>query len=124
MNFNIKKVTNQILSQFNVFKEASSSSSQITNANLKNYIIKHVGWDSESDDFSPPENDLAEVKSAIETDSYIKVALDKMYQLIFKAGYKITSNNEAAVEYLQQRIKLMEFGTGIPFDIMLQEPDE
>lgn len=121
MNFNIKKVTNQILSQFNVFKEASSSSSQITNANLKNYIIKHVGWDSESDDFSPPENDLAEVKSAIETDSYIKVALDKMYQLIFKAGYKITSNNEAAVEYLQQRIKLMEFGTGIPFDIMLQE---
>lgn len=44
-----------------------------------------------------------------------------MYQLIFKAGYKITSNNEAAVEYLQQRIKLMEFGTGIPFDIMLQE---
>lgn len=102
-------------------KEASSAGTQITNSNLKNFVIKHLAWDSQSDDFSPPENDLSEVKSAIETDSYIKVALDKMYQLIFKAGYKITSNNEAAVEYLQQRIKLMEFGTGIPFDIMLQE---
>lgn len=121
MEFNFQKFRKRYLPNLSIFKEASSSSSQITNANLKNYIIKHVGWNSDSDDFSAPENDLTEVKSAIETDSYIKVALDKMYQLIFKAGYKITSNNEAAVEYLQQRIKLMEFGTGIPFDIMLQE---
>lgn len=109
------------LAGFTGLREASSAGTQITNSNLKNFIVKHLAWDSQSDDFSPPENDLSEVKSAIETDSYIKVALDKMYQLIFKAGYKITSNNEAAVEYLQQRIKLMEFGTGIPFDIMLEE---
>lgn len=109
------------LSRLSGFKEASSSGTQITNSNLKNFIVKHVGWDSESDDFAAAENDLTEVKSAIETDSYIKVALDKLFQLIFKAGYKITSNNEAATEYLQQRIKLMEFGTKIPFDIMLQE---
>lgn len=109
------------LAGLSMFREASSSGTQITNSNIKNFLVKHVGWNSESDDFTEPENDLSEVKSAIETDSYVKVALDKMYQLIFKAGYKITSNNEAAVEYLNQRIKLMEFGTGIPFDIMLQE---
>ena len=42
------------------------------------------------------------LKTAIATDSYVKVALDKTYQLIFKSGYKLTSNNEAAVDYLKQ----------------------
>ena len=127
MEFNFNKFKQSLNNvsgiNFGGLREAggSGSSQQITNANLKNFIIKHIGWDSKSDDFSAPENDLSEVKSAIETDSYIKVALDKMFQLIFKAGYKLTSNNEAAVEYLQQRIRLMEFGTGMPFDIMLQE---
>ena len=117
MNLNFTKLKNAFSG---LFKEASSSQ-QITNANLKNFLIKQVGFDSKSDDFAPAENDLAEAKAAIETDSYIKVALDKMFQLIFKAGFKLTSNNEAATEYLQQRIRLMEFGTGIPFNIMLQE---
>ena len=115
-----KKIQNRLKNTFSL-REVSSSGTQITNANLKNYTIKHVGYNSSSTDYEGAENDLEEVKSAIQTDSYIKVALDKMSQLIFKAGYKITSNNEAAVEYLEQRIRLMEFGTGTPFDIQLKE---
>lgn len=99
----------------------AGGSTQITNTNLKQFIIKHLGYKPDSDDYSGAESDLAEVRSAIETDSYIKVALDKTFQLIFKAGYKLTSNNEKAVEYLKQRLAVMAFGTGMPWDVMLEE---
>jgi len=120
MRLNFSKIENKF-NKLSLFKEASSSSVQINNNNLKNFIIKQVGWNSESDDYTASENDLSEVKTAIETDSYIKVALDKTFQLILKAGYKLTSNNESAVEYLKQRLRVMEFGTGVPFDILLEE---
>jgi len=100
-------------------KEAGAT--QITNANLKQFQIKHLGYKPDSDDYAPAESDLAEVRTAIETDSYIKVALDKTFQMVFKAGYKISSKNEKAVEYLKQRLAVMAFGTGIPWDIMLEE---
>lgn len=100
-------------------KEAGAT--QITNANLKQFQIKHLGYKPDSDDYVPAESDLAEVRNAIETDSYIKVALDKTFQMVFKAGYKISSKNEKAVEYLKQRLAVMAFGTGTPWDIMLEE---
>jgi hypothetical protein len=122
MRINFSRIKNRLKSG-NIFREAggSSSSTQITNANLKNFQIKRVGWNTESDDYAGPESDLTEVKSAIETDSYIKVALDKVHQIIFKSGYVLRSENEAAVEYLEQRLRVMEFGTGIPFDVLLRE---
>lgn len=116
---NLKSIKERIVSF--LFNEAGGSGSQITNSNLKNFIIKHVGWNSESDDYASAENDLSEVKSAIGTDSYLKVALDKTAQLVMKSGYKFESDNENALEYLKQRIALMEFGTKIPLDILLEE---
>ena len=117
--FSLKKIKERIVSM--LFNEAGGSAGQITNSNLKNFIIKHVGWNSESDDYASSENDLSEVKSAIGTDSYIKVALDKTSQLVMKSGYKFESDNESALEYLKQRIAMMEFGTKIPFDVLLEE---
>ena len=99
----------------------AGGSTQITNTNLKQFIIKHLGYKPDSDDYTGAESDLAEVRSAIETDSYIKVALDKTFQLVFKAGYKMSSKNEKAVEYLKQRLAVMSFGTGMPWDVMLEE---
>lgn len=120
MKLSLSQIRNGIRNFSRPFREASSSQ-QITNANLKNFIIKQVGWTTESDDYSPAENDLLEIKSAIETDSYVKVSLDKIFQLIFKAGYKMTGNNQAAIDYLKERIRIMEFGTNIPFDVLLRE---
>lgn len=122
MRINFSRIKNR-LKNGNIFREAggSSSSTQITNANLKNFQIKRVGWNAESDDYAGPESDLIEVKSAIETDSYIKVTLDKIHQIIFKSGYVLRSENEAAIEYLEQRLRIMEFGTGVPFDVLLRE---
>ena len=120
MNFSlnsIKKGLGRLL-----FGEAGGgSSAQITNSNIKNFIIKHIGWNSESEDYAGSENDLTEVQSAINTDSYIKAALDKTAQLVMKSGYKFESDNENALEYLKGRIAMMEFGTSIPFDVLLDE---
>jgi len=101
------------------FLEASSGAA-ITNANLKNFVIKFVGAvDSDGTSYVPSEYDLLEIKDAVNTDSYLKMACIKYYQLIMKSGYQITSVNEDAVLYLKQRIRAMEFGTSIPFDVLL-----
>lgn len=59
--------------------------------------------------------DLAQIKNAILTDSYLAVAVRKFSQLITKAGYQIKSKNENAANYVNDRIKVIEFRTKIPF---------
>lgn len=93
MDFSLNNLRRKV-----ALKLLEASGTQITNANIKQFAIKHLGFKPDSDDFAPAESDLAEVRAAIETDSYIKVALDKTFQLIFKAGYKLSSKNEKAVD--------------------------
>lgn len=59
--------------------------------------------------------DLAQIKNAVLTDSYLAVAVRKFSQLITKAGYQIKSKNEDAANYINDRIKVIEFRTKIPF---------
>ena len=121
MDLSFKKLRQKIAQAISPVPVKEAGATQITNANLKQFQIKHLGYKPDSDDYAGAESDLAEVRSAIETDSYIKVSLDKTFQLIFKAGYKLSSKNEKAVEYLKQRLSIMSFGTGVPWDIMLEE---
>ena len=79
MDFSLKNLKRRV-----ALSLLEASGTQITNANLKQFTIKHLGYKPDSDDFAAAESDLAEVRAAIETDSYIKVALDKTFQLIFK----------------------------------------
>ena len=94
----------------------------ISPQNVKNFVVKAVGniEDSSNGDFSPPESDLGEIRDAIATDSYLKLAVSKYSQLIFKAGYHIVSDNDAAAEYIQQRFSLMSFTTRTPMDVLFQ----
>lgn len=59
--------------------------------------------------------DLAQIKNAVLTDSYLAVVVRKFSQLITKAGYQIKSKNEDAANYVNDRIKVIEFRTKIPF---------
>lgn len=94
----------------------------ITPQNVKNFVVKAVGQieDSSNGDFASPESDLGEIRDAIAADSYIKLAITKYSQLVFKAGYSIVSDNDAAAEYIQQRFNLMSFMTSTPMDILFQ----
>lgn len=72
-------------------------------------------------DFESSNWNFEEIRNAIHTDSYIKIALQKQYQLLFKSGYRLVSENENAITYLNQRFRLMSHCSGTPFDILLQE---
>lgn len=63
-----------------------TSSQQITNANIKNFVVKAVGFvnDTSNGDFASPEYDLSEIKDAIETDSYINIATKNIHSLFLK----------------------------------------
>ena len=94
----------------------------ISPQNVKNFIVKAAGniEDSANGDFAAPESDLGEIRDAVAADSYIRLAVNKYSQLIFKAGYHIVSDNDAAAEYIQQRFNVMSFTTRTPMDVLLQ----
>jgi len=106
-------------------KEASGGSSggQITQANINNFVVKAVGnvEDDLTQDFNSPDSSLYEIQQAIRSDSYIKLAVDKYSQLIFKAGYHIVSDNDQAAEYIQSRFSMMSFMTSTPMDVLFQQ---
>lgn len=65
--------------------------------------------------------DLEEVQKAYHTDSYIRRAVDKHSGLMLKNGWDFNGKNEAAVEYVWTRFKLMAEGTGKPIDQLLSQ---
>lgn len=79
------------------------------------------GKGGRGDNLQPPEYDLDEIKRACESDSYIKMSLMKYSYMLFKAGYKLESENEAASDYVKTRLNVMGFATNKPIDILLQE---
>lgn len=90
---------------------------------MNNFVVKAVGFqgDGSDTDFSSPDVDFSEIKDAINGDSYIKMAIAKYSQLIFKAGYNIVGSNDAAAEYLRGRLRMMSFMTSIPMDVLFQQ---
>lgn len=58
---------------------------------------------------------LDRIIQAIDTDSYVKQAFLKYKELFWKEGWEIISENDDAIDYLWQRIDLMEETMGMPF---------
>ncbi len=104
-------------------QEAGGSSSQITQANVQQFVVKAVGNTNEGadGDFTSSSYDLSEIKDAVAADSLLKLAVAKYSQLIFKAGYTITSTNDAAAEYLRGRFRMMSLMTNTPIDVLFQQ---
>ena len=109
-----------------VIDEAGAKAQQINPGNLKQFMVKVIGIISSQgagrgNDFSPPEYDLADIKAAADTDSYVKAAFQKYAYLIYKAGYSLKSNNEQALDYIKSRFRIMALSTRVPIDILAQE---
>lgn len=117
------RVHPQASEAFRLQEAGGGSSSQITQANVQQFVAKAVVNTNEGaqGDFTSSSYDLAEIKEAVTADSLLKLAVAKYSQLIFKAGYNITSSNDAAAEYLRGRFRMMSFMTGTPMDVLLQQ---
>ena len=109
----------------NIRKGLSEATPAINKNTYKKLLVKATsllqGAGGGRDNFSAPEYDLEEIKSACEADSYIKMALMKYSYMLFKAGYELRSENEKAVDYIKLRLSVMSFATKQPIDIVLQE---
>lgn len=107
-----------------VDKKKSKSNSSINKNTYKNLIVKAsslLSGGGSRENLSAPEYDLDEIRRACESDSYIKMALMKYSYMLFKAGYVLRSENEAASDYVKQRLNIMSFATRQPIDILFQE---
>lgn len=106
-----------------VVQEATGT--KINKANYKDFLVKAIGFVSSatgrSGEFESPEYNLGEIKTACESDSYIKMAHMKYSYLLFKAGYELKGKNDNAVEYVKTRFRMMGFSTQKPIDILFQE---
>ena len=96
-------------------KNVKSSNSILTEKQRQKILVKANslirGISDSRENLSFPEYDLSEIKRASESDSYIKIALMKYSYMLFKAGYQLKSENEAAKKYIQQRFYIMSFAT-------------
>ena len=96
----------------------------VNKKSIQNFIIKAVGYVTAQTQrrelFTRPEFNLAEIRDASEADSYVKISLSKYSYLIYKAGWKFKSENQQAIDYLDQRFRIMSYCTGVPMDILMQ----
>ena len=116
----------EIDTQEDVFSLANKTSSMslVNKKSIQNFIVKAVGFVTAQTQrrelFTRPEFNLSEIRDASEADSYVKISLSKYSYLIYKAGWKFKSENQQAVDYLDQRFKIMSYCTGVPMDILMQ----
>jgi len=71
--------------------------------------------------FEIPEVDFCRISDAIDTDSYVRQAVNKYRELIWKEGWEIVSENPEAASYMWQRIDFMEKAMGRTFQDFLVE---
>lgn len=101
---------------------------QVTNApsssgskrDPKKSIIKRIGLaftkgSGNRAELEGPEGfDLAEIEKAYNTEAYVRQAIDKYTDFIFKAGWDIVGKNQNAVDYIKLRLAAMAEATKIP----------
>lgn len=102
-------------------KQSGGSSPVFSQDDIKKFTIKATGRSAQSNDLTAAEYSLTEIQNAIKSDSYIKRFVTDYSQLIFKAGYNIVGENDAAAEYIRKRLRLMSFMTNESFDNLMIE---
>ena len=109
---------------FNFSNKKTTPMDLVSKKSIQNFIVKAVGFVTAQTQrrelFTRPEFNLAEIRDASEADSYVKISLSKYSYLIYKAGWKFKSENQQAIDYLEQRFRIMSYCTGVPMDILMQ----
>ena len=110
---------------FEINKTSKKKSMDFINKKaFQNFKVKAIGFvhaqTQRREWFNRPEFNLQEIRDAAEADSYVKISLSKTSYLIYKAGWKFKSENQDAIDYLEQRFKIMSYCTDVPMDILMQ----
>lgn len=86
----------------------------------KEVIIKVIGYAlglaGNYRDYLPPEFDLQQITNAYNTEAYVRQAVDKYIELMFKSGWNFVGKNQKAVDYIKLRFACMAEATQTPTD--------
>lgn len=97
---------------------ASAAPKSSGNRDPKMSLIKRVGLaindGGNTTDFTPPEYDFNEITDAYNTEGYVRQAVDKYIEMMFKADWDWVGKNPNAVDYIRMRFKLMAEATQTP----------
>lgn len=108
------KLLSSILNLLKV-KNATSSGGGVSGftRDPKTTTVKRVGLvvGADGEQYEESEVDLSQIKTAISRDSYLMQTVMKYSELLFKSGYSISGRDEAALEYLNMRLSMMEIAT-------------
>lgn len=85
--------------------------------NLKNPVSQY-GYRQA---FVPSEYNLIEISLIEDGESYVRQAFQKKTSLMFKEGEVYTGLNEETIRYVKNRIKQIEYVTGIPWRTLLRQ---
>lgn len=85
--------------------------------NLKNPVSQYGYRQS----FVPAEYNLIEISLIEDGESYVRQAFQKKTSLMFKEGEVYTGLNEQTIGYIKNRIRQIEYVTGIPWRTLLRQ---
>jgi hypothetical protein len=85
--------------------------------NLKNPVSQYGYRQS----FVPAEYNLIEISLIEDGESYVRQAFQKKTSLMFKEGEIYTGLNEKTISYIKNRIRQIEYVTGIPWRSLLRQ---
>jgi len=107
-------------------QEATIPTQESRPAKKASSIVKRIGLvftsgTGQRRDYQPPEYDLHEVARAYNTESYVRQAIDKYVDLMFKQGWTLEGRNTKAVEYVKMRLQLISVAIGVPIEQFFTE---
>jgi hypothetical protein len=117
-----EKILQRIYNALFLTVEATSRDPQQTLIKRIGYSnVKGGGGGSARKNFETPSFDLATIDAAYDTEGYVRQAVDKYIDLIFKEGWQLKGKNEKALEYLRIRLAVMAEATDTPTNTILKE---
>lgn len=102
----------------------AKSSGGAMNRDPKANQVKRVGYQDVPngggrDSFEAPEADLARIKEALKRDSYLAQGTMKYTELIMKMGFELWSKDQTALDYVRQRLEMIEIATKMTTEELL-----
>lgn len=119
------KLYNVARSRLGRVANAPSSSGAAINRDPKANKVKRAGYQTVPngggrDNLESPGVDLARIAAAIERDAYLSQAHLKYSELVVKQGFHFKAKDQTALEYLNQRLKMMEIATGTTLNTLIE----
>lgn len=89
------------------------------NVNMR-YILSNI-LNTGFDRYTEMEYDLSEHGRIIDCESFVASAFKKKRQAITKEGVEIVGDNQRNVDYINKRLEEIEYTTGLPFELFIDE---